>query len=249
MRSPTRRFSRGIGDIRQYLHGLFASVQTLGELNPAELEVEFRLALRDVLESTALPVLMTHLDTVAPKVRLASRQVAREHFERELAAGSLDFVIDRRIAGSPNLKRFHITDEAVAVVAANGRFPETMRQISGEDYLNARHAVVSHLEGRDPVDSILAETGLSRRVALRAAHYFSACRVVAETDMLLTMPRTYAMELARLLPIRVFATPLPISPIQVFLYWHASREDDRVHRWMRELVIELARVTGWAMPR
>lgn len=244
---PTDRTRAVIGDIRVHLQGLFFSVQALGELNPAELDVEFRLAMRDVLESTAIPVLMKHLDVVAPKVRLSCRQVARDNFERELAAGGLDFVIDRRIAASTNLKRVHLADEAVAVVAATDRFPKGKKTLTAEDYLAARHAVVSHLEGRDPIDSILAETGLSRRIGLRAAHYFSACSVVAQSDMLLTMPKTYADDLARLLPIRVFAPPMPVSPIQVFLYWHITREDDRVHRWMREQVIALAGENGWLM--
>jgi DNA-binding transcriptional LysR family regulator len=246
---PTERTRAMIDGIRQNLLGLFATVQAPGELNPLELDIEFRLALRDVLESTAIPVLMKHLDVIAPKVRLACRQVARENFERELATGSLDFVLDRRTSGSPNLKRVHLADESVAVVAAADRFPKSKKVLSGEDYLAARHAVVSHLEGRDPIDSILAETGLSRRVTLRAAHYFSACRVVSESDILLTMPRRYAEELARLMPLRVFDTPVPVSPIQVFLYWHVSRDDDRVHQWMRELVIQLAAENGWLLSK
>lgn len=241
----TDRTRAVIDDIRTHLHGLFGSVQAMGELNPLELDVEFRFALRDVIESTAIPVIMKHLDAVAPKVRITCRQVARANFERELSAGSLDFVIDRRISASTNLMRMHLADEAVAVVAASKRFSAKQKNLTADDYLNARHAVVTLLEGRDPIDSILAETGLSRRVGLRATHYFSACRVVAESDMLLTMPRRYADEMARLLPIRVFETPVPVSPIQVFIYWHVSRDEDRAHRWIREQMFHLAVQNDW----
>lgn len=246
---PTDRTRAIIGEVRQHLQGLFASVQVPGDLNPMELDMELRIAVRDVLESTAIPVLLKHLDTHAPKVRIACRQTSREHYERELASGSLDLVIDRRISASANLRQLHLADEAVAVVAAGNRFPARKRTLSSQDYLDARHAVVSHLEGRDPVDSILAETGLSRRVGLRALHYYSACRVVAESDMLLTMPRAYAEELAGLLGLQVFDLPVPVSPIRVFMYWHASRENDRSLRWLRSEIAQLARKNGWMLTR
>jgi SH3-like domain-containing protein len=34
--------------------------------------------------------------------------------------------------------------------------------------------------------------------------------------------------------------PIPIAPVQVYLYWHRVRDDDRVHRWMREEMIALS---------
>lgn len=242
---PTDRTRTIIADIRAHLHGLFASVQEPGELEPASLEIEFRFALRDVLESTAIPILMQHLDTCAPKIRITCRQVARENFEKELAAGSLDFTVDRRMTASPNIQRIHLANQTVAVVAAKNRFPAAVSKLTPQDYLSARHAVVTHLEGRDPIDSILAETGLKRRVGLRALHYFSACRVVAATDMLLTMPKNYAEYIANFLPIRVLELPLPVSPIEVYLYWHASRENDRAHRWLREQMTFLAAQHEW----
>jgi DNA-binding transcriptional LysR family regulator len=194
----------------------------------------------DVAEATALPNLIRRLHQIAPDVRVVCREVARENFERELAKGSLDFVFDRRFAASPQLQCVHMGQQEMAIVAAEQRFPEQQARISSKDYLRARHAVVTHLEGHDPIDSILAESGASRRVVLRCAHYLSACRVVAQSDLLLTMPRRYAEELATLMPLRVLDMPIPIAPVQVYLYWHRVRDDDRVHRWMREEMIALS---------
>ena len=32
----------------------------------------------------------------------------------------------------------------------------------------------------------------------------------------------------------------PIPPMGIWMYWHADREDDPVHRWMRACVGEAA---------
>ncbi|MDT8991493.1 LysR family transcriptional regulator [Curvibacter sp. APW13] len=237
---PTDLTRSVMADIRGHLQGLFGSIHAAGDFEPAALQTEFRIALRDVAEATALPVLMGRLHQVAPDVRVVCREVARENFERELANGGLDFVMDRRFAASPDLRCVHMGHEQVAIVAATERFPQQQQRIGSKEYLRARHAVVTHLEGRDPIDSILAESGASRHVVLRCAHYLSACRVVAQSDLLLTMPRRYAEELAALMPLRVFDTPIPIAPIQVYLYWHRVRDDDRVHRWMRDEMFALS---------
>ena len=237
---PTDLTRTVIADIRGHLQGLFGSIHATGEIITAELQTEFRLAMPDVAEATALPNLMRRLHQIAPDVRVVCREVARENFERELAKGSLDFVFDRRFAASPQLQCVHMGQQEMAIVAAEQRFPEQQARISSKDYLRARHAVVTHLEGHDPIDSILAESGASRHVVLRCAHYLSACRVVAQSDLLLTMPRRYAEELATLMPLRVLDMPIPIAPVQVYLYWHRVRDDDRVHRWMREEMIALS---------
>ncbi len=241
---PTERARNIVGDIHTSLEGLFASV-TPREFVPETLDMELRIALRDVLESTALPVLVQHLQACAPNVRISCRPITRENFEREFASGNLDLAIDRRIAAGPQVSRLHLADDAVAVVVRADRYPASKQSLTGTEYMNANHVVVSHLEGRDPTDSLLADTGLTRRVGLRCLHYFSACRIVATTDMMLTMPRSYAQELSQVLPIRVIELPVVVPPIQVFMYWPSSHDDDLAHSWLREQVQTLAKKHRW----
>ena len=241
---PTERARNIIGDIHSSLEGLFASVSPR-EFVPETLDMEFRIALRDALESTALPVLVQHLQACAPNVRISCRPITRENFEREFASGNLDLAIDRRIAAGSQVSRLHLADDTVTVVVGADRYPASKHSLTGAEYMSANHIVVTHLEGRDPTDSMLADTGLSRRVGLRCLHYFSACRIVATTDMMLTMPRAYAEQLAQVLPIRLIDLPVAVPPIQVFMYWPTSHDDDLAHSWMREQVLLLAKKHRW----
>ena len=96
-------------------------------------------------------------------------------------------------------------------------------------------------ERPDPLQPVWDGLGRApREVILRCQHYFAATHVVAHSRALLTLPRTYAEGLIRGLPLVLRELQAPIPPMGIWMYWHADREDDPVHRWMRACVGEAA---------
>ncbi|QND52638.1 LysR family transcriptional regulator [Phyllobacterium sp. 628] len=234
----TERVRGIIADVRRSLHGLYAAVETATDFSPARLSMDFKVALRDVLESATFSPLIRQLASEAPGVCVVSRRVAREIFEKELASGSLDLAIDRKIKVGPHIRQKTLLREPNAVVVRQGHALSS-RKITQADYVAATHVLVTHIEGMEPIDYILAEQGQGRKVGLRCQHFFAACKVIAETDWVLTMPRTYALELSAVLAVDVLAAPLAIPPIDLVMYWHAARDEDQGHRWMRDLFAEV----------
>jgi DNA-binding transcriptional LysR family regulator len=91
---------------------------------------------------------------------------------------------------------------------------------------------------QDPLQAAWTHLGLGeRQVLLRCQHYFAACQVVADSDALLTMPRTYADQLASVLPVICRDLPVPVPPLSIWMYWHADREGDPAHQWLRSVVL------------
>ncbi|HZU31292.1 MAG TPA: hypothetical protein VFB79_09265, partial [Candidatus Angelobacter sp.] len=71
-------------------------------------------------------------------------------------------------------------------------------------------------------------------------HYFPACQVVSETDMLLTMPEHYAMMLNRQFNNRIYPFPLKsLQQLELQLYWHESADNDPPNRWLREQIARI----------
>lgn len=244
----TERVRTIIAEVRRNLQGLYAAVETGTEFSPDRLSMDFKVALRDVLESATFAPLMRRLTLEAPGVRVVSRRVVRESFEKELASGGLDLAVDRKIKVGPHMRQRTLLREPNAVVVRKGH-PFSRRKLTQADYILATHVLVSHTEGMAPIDYILAEQGLSRTIGLRCQHYFAACKVIAETDWILTMPHTYALELAAVLALDVLAAPLAIPPIDVVMYWHTARDEDQGHRWMRELFAEVMSNYGGNAPQ
>ena len=85
-------------------------------------------------------------------------------------------------------------------------------------------------------DLLLGARGLERRVVVRCRRYETALAIVADSDLLLTLPRDQVSHRRDALAVRVFPIPVRLPPVQVHLYWLRQKEDDPAHRWIREEV-------------
>lgn len=223
-----------IEPVRHSLRGFEVTLNKLNRFDPASTEKEFTLALRDVLESTVLPPLMVALEREAPHARVAAVQVDRRELEGELQAGTLDCAIDVLLPLAPDIRHTRILADRTLVVARRGH-PRLQGGITLEQYLAEEHILASsRRKGPGIEDFELSRLGMQRKIRLRCQHYFAACRVVSQTDLLLTMPERYARVANQQFDNQLLALPLEMPAWDVYLYWHANVEDDPANRWLRE---------------
>lgn len=234
---PTELTRRVIGEVQDHLRGLQSIMAQAETFDPRTLSMTVRLGMRDVLEAITLPPLMARLAEVAPGVRLTSVRVPRDALAQSLTLGEVDLVIDRQRRVDARIRGERLADESLMVIMRRGH-ALAARAMSAADYFAGKHVMVAmQPEQPDPLQSVWAALGQGERdVVLRCQHYFSAANVVAHSDALLTLPRTYAEQLAGTLPLVVAELPLPVPPMTIWMYWHADRENDPVHRWLRESV-------------
>lgn len=245
---PTERTRAVIADVQVHLKALQGVTRQQARFDPATMELGFSLGARDVLESIAFPSLIARLAREAPGVRIASRRVAAGDVERELGAGSLDMMVERRLRTGSHVRSERLMDESL-VVAMRQRHPLASAALRRVDYFAARHVAVSPLGEPASLDLLLEHDGRFRHVHLTCQSYFAACQIAAESDLLLTMPASFAASLAPLLPIRVQPLPLAVKPIPILAYWHESKHEDRSHGWLRRVVIEEIRRATAGGPR
>lgn len=233
---PTEKVRTMMPAVQLHLKGLHASAHAQPHFDAAQLEMEFSIGLRDILESIALPTLLARIGEHAPQLRVASRRIAADEVERALGAGSIDLVIDRPLRAGARIMRQHLLDESLVVVMRAGH--PCAAQLRRADYLGARHVAVSPLGEANALDTLLGQNGMFRQVRLVCQHYFAAGEIAAGTELLLTVPRSYANHLASLLPLAVQPLPIRLKAFPIFAYWHQSKHDDRAHAWFRQWVIK-----------
>jgi DNA-binding transcriptional LysR family regulator len=234
---PTELTRRVIGEVQAHLRGLQSLMGQAEGFDPATLNMTLRLGMRDVLEAITLPPLMARLGEVAPHVRVSSVRVPRDALEQVLTQGDVDLVIDRQRRVTPRIQGVHLADETLAVIMRRGH-PLADQALDAAAYFRHQHVMVTlQPEGPDPLQAVWSSLGLGERdVILRCQHYFAAANVVAHSDALLTLPRTYAEELTRALPLLLRELPVPVPSLGIWMYWHADRDGDPAHRWMRDSV-------------
>ncbi|HEX6245931.1 MAG TPA: LysR substrate-binding domain-containing protein, partial [Polyangiales bacterium] len=137
-----------------------------------------------------------------------------------------------------------LSKDRFVVVARKGN-PHTAGRLTLKRYLEAPHALVA--PGGVPrgrVDDLLAERGLSRRVALSVPHFLVAPHFVAESDLLLTLAERVARRYAPLLDLELHPLPLPLPGFAIHAFWHPRLQHDPAQRFLRELLFEVAREPG-----
>lgn len=96
--------------------------------------------------------------------------------------------------------------------------------------------VSSRRYGPSLIDVELSRLGFRRRIALRCQHNFAACRVVRDTDLLLTLSQGHAQILNPGLGNRVYPFPVKTAQLEAQMYWHESVENDSANRWLRQQI-------------
>jgi DNA-binding transcriptional LysR family regulator len=120
---PTGKVRAMMPSVQAHLKGLLASTHAQPRFDAAQLQMEFVIGFRDILESIALPGLMASIGREAPGVRVVSRRVAADDVERELGAGTLDLAVDRPLRAGPRITHHHLVDETLVVVMRQGVAP------------------------------------------------------------------------------------------------------------------------------
>ncbi|MFG1270832.1 LysR family transcriptional regulator [Xanthobacter versatilis] len=231
---PTPMVRSLIGPVRQSLKTLAASVQQAKAFDPAAAQRTFTIGFRDVMEARILRPLMAWLDREAPGVEIASVRIEGDVLESDLAGGVLDLAVEVLRPGlSSRVQRMPLTRDELVVVAGDGH-PALAGGLNLDRYLAAGHVLVSSRRSGIGLEDVeLARLGHQRRVRLRCQQYYAACRVAAETELLLTMPGQYARMINRGLATTIHPFPLPVPPVTIYLYWHEQAALDPANQWVR----------------
>jgi DNA-binding transcriptional LysR family regulator len=227
-----------IEPVRRSLRGLEVTLNGLHAFDPETTPKRFNIALRDVLEATVLPPLMRRVRQQAPLVDIAASHVERRELESELATGTLDGAIDVLLPLSSDIMRTRIYQDSTVVVAREGH-PDIDGALDIDTYLKQDHILASsRRRGLGLEDFELSRFGLERRIRLRCQHYFAACRVASQTDLVLTMPGRYAHIANKHFGNQILPFPMEVPAFDVFLYWHANVDADPANKWFREQVMQ-----------
>ena len=209
------------------------------EFNPARSQERFRLAVRHHASITLVPPLIRRIRTEAPGVRLEVSEWEQRAYEAVIA-GSLDAALsaEHPPSGLESEVLFHV--DFVCVVGAAQKVRP--RRFTLAQYLDLPHVAVETWAGQQtPVDRPLAQFGAKRRVVLSVPFFSAAIFSVANTDLVLTVPRRLTKIVQPLEGVRLVEPPREIKPFPYFMVWHPRLNQEPAHAWFREQVRVAAR--------
>jgi DNA-binding transcriptional LysR family regulator len=246
--APTPRALAIWPAVREALHQLQQSISP-SEFDPASATSIFVLAMADATAAALVPGLIDFLEGEAPGVSLRvlplttrDPRAMLDAEECDLAVGHFPSVLAdltaqvQNGAPLPFLHRRIYDGDYVCVMRkghALAKGPLTL-----DDFCAARHMLVS-FSGRPYgfIDESLASLGRERRVVLTVNQFFTAGRVVAQSNLLTVLPSHFIAVTGIAEQLVQRALPFAVSPVHVDAVWHRRAQQKSDQAWLREAVL------------
>jgi DNA-binding transcriptional LysR family regulator len=237
--SPTPRAHALHASVKQGLQWLQQGINPHESFDPAAAQQVFTLAMNDYAQSGLLPPLLTHLQHVAPHVTLIVENDDATHLPARLTTGLVDLAVDYLYFDDPELCYQPLQEETLAVIGCQ-HHPAFAGGLTLERYQAARHVSIPPRAGRgSPLEIVLGSARVQRQVQLYVPHYITIPSIVANSDLLGTVPQRLADYFAAQFPLAVAPLPIPIPPVQVSLIWHRQQNLTPGLSWLREQITAL----------
>ena len=98
--------------------------------------------------------------------------------------------------------------------------------------------------GHAIVDKVLAQKGYRRRVVMKVPSFLAVARIVAQTELLVIVPRRLGEALAQQERVRMFEPPVSLPSYAVKQHWHERFHADAGNAWLRKTLASLFRKSG-----
>ena len=233
---PTAVARALVGPVREALRTIEVSLAGSQAFDPASSKRAFRIGMRPSGEFPAFTQMVAVVRRQAPGVTLTSRYLARSGVHRMLATGEIDVALDLARPTSGGIESLAVSADPLAVIGRPGH-PADGQTLTLDEYLAAGHVYFSpRAGGLGLEDAALTVLGHSRRIVVRCQNAVAAGWIVADTDLLCTLPLSYAEMLASTVPLAIFPLPFTLSQAEMRLYWHTSSNGDPAVVWLREAI-------------
>ncbi|MCV2353373.1 LysR family transcriptional regulator [Paucibacter sp. B2R-40] len=237
------------GRLLQEAQSLFGRNSRSGaSFDPASAEMSIRIAVSDYLDPLFLPELVGRLQQAAPGLRLDLQPLSAQFdYRRGLSSGELDLVIGNWLQPPDELHLGGLLSDEVVCLLANKHPAAKAWQRDPASwtlarYLDCQHLAPMPLAAGQPgvIDQHLTELGLSRRVAVRSAHFGQLPQMVARSLLVLTTGRLFCSRYLKGLPVTVLPCPVAFPAMNYYQLWHQLTHRSAALRWLREQVRETA---------
>lgn len=196
----------------------------------------FRVASPDFVYTLAAARMHKAFEQMAPCARLSFRMLIGDEAVNSLLRDEIDLALGRFGAIPDTLYAQALRQDEFCVVARKGH-PVVRGSITPQTYVDLGHTVVNTSGGLADIGEITLQSfGIQRRVVGSVPRFFVAFTVVAESDVLATVPRTLAERYASMLGLQIVPLPFQFPPISIIALRRSETNGDPSIDWLVEQV-------------
>jgi DNA-binding transcriptional LysR family regulator len=249
--APTPRALTIWPSVREALQQLQESLIP-NEFVPDQATTTFVLAMADATAAELIPGLVDTLERDAPGVSVRVVPLTTRDPRRLLDEESCDLAVGyfpslladltaRAQSGEPLPFLHQRLYDGQYVCVMRKDHPLAKGPFTLNRFCAARHMLVS-FSGRAYgfIDEALASLGKERHVVLTVNQFFTAGRVVANSNLLTVLPRHFVGVTGFSDQLVLRPLPFDVSPVNVDAVWHRRSQQRSAHQWLRQTLMRAA---------
>ena len=209
------------------------------KFNPTLSDRCFSINMTDLGEIYLLPRLLAYLAKHAPNISVNTVRDNRYSLQEDLETGNVDLAVGLLPQLEAGFYQRHLFAQKYVCLLRKGHLFEKV-ELTLERFSEAKHMIIEVSNtGHGRVEKQLAKSGITRISRLKIPHFTSAPYIVAETDIIATVPEKLALQTATKFGLIIKPHPVEIPPAQINMVWHRRFHQDLGNIWLRNLMFEL----------
>jgi DNA-binding transcriptional LysR family regulator len=204
--------------------------------DPAQADDTFVLAMADATAAALIPGLVDIVETEAPGISLRVVPLTTRDPRKLLEDEGVDLTARAQVGKNVSFIHQRLYDGQYVCVMRSGH-PLATGPFTLNRFCAARHLLVS-FSGRPYgfIDESLAQLKRDRRVVLTVNQFFTAGRVVANSNLLTVLPRHFVGVTGIADELVQRDLPFAVPAVHVDAVWHRRMEHSSAHGWLRHAI-------------
>lgn len=234
---PTPLAERLAEPVAEALALVSSMLEVRDAFDPGQSQRRFTLALSDVGEMHFMPRLVAVCARQAPGVRLDVVRLAGAELRRAMEAGRVDLAVGVfEDLGADFFQRLLFRQGYLTLFRQ--AHPQAGQLDQREVFLAAQHVIVTQAAPYGQINDALRRAGLNLAQHFSVPHFGAVPFIVAESDLLATVPVRLAQAVAKRFGLATVAPPLRMPPLQTHVFWTRRLHRDAGHQWLREQIVQ-----------
>jgi DNA-binding transcriptional LysR family regulator len=236
---PTPHATELLPPLREALSLLRTATRQHVVFDPATSSRTFRISMTDISHLEFLPRLLRRVGEAAPRVRIEVLRIAADT-PHELESGVADLAVGFMPELEAGFYQQKLFEQRFACVLSQSHPRIRGPRVSAAAYRSERHVVITAPgTGHIIVEQELHRLGVERMAALSVPTLPGLGNLLANTDLLATVPERVAQMLTGISRVRALPTPWRLPSFAIKQHWHRRFQQDPANRWLRSVVADL----------
>lgn len=235
---PTPHAKELVQPLRQALQILQAATRQQVVFDPTRSERQFRISMTDFSHLEFLPSLINRVNELAPSVQIEILRITPDTASL-LESGNSDLAVGFMPELDAGFFQQNLFQQNFACVVRKVH-PRIGARMTENLYKRESHVVVTAAgTGQDLVEKTLTRKGIQRKIALSLPTLPGLGNLLANTDLVATVPVRVAQTLVRIAQVKLLAPPIAFPSFMIKQHWHERYQHDPANRWLRSQMADL----------